>query len=221
MRFSVSRVGALAPAALVFMVAFAASETGASARNQSLPEQALPFPAAVTAQEAEAEIRFVPGEVVQQTTIRAALDEAEPDEAEYRSLDELVLATNIATEPTGELQCLAQAIYFEARGEPLSGQLAVAQVVINRAEHARFPSGYCAVVRQPYQFSFVRGGQIPSPNTSSASWARAKAIASIAHEGQWQSEAGDALYFHARNVRPSWTHAKTQRATIDRHIFYR
>jgi len=112
-------------------------------------------------------------------------------------------------------------VYFEARGEPLSGQLAVAQVVINRANSGRFASSYCGVVTQPAQFSFVRSGRIPSANRGSPAWQRAKAIARIAHERLWQSEAGDALYFHASHVSPGWARARTTRATIERHVFYR
>ena len=107
------------------------------------------------------------------------------------------------------------------RGEPLSGQLAVAQVVINRADSSRFPSSYCGVVYQRAQFSFVRSGAMPRINTGSNAWKRAKAIARIAHEGMWESEAEDALYFHAKYVSPSWSRKKTARATINQHIFYR
>lgn len=117
--------------------------------------------------------------------------------------------------------CLAQAIYFEARGEPLAGQLAVARVIINRSESPQFPSDYCAVVTQRGQFSFVRGGRIPSAPEGSAAWARAVSIARIAHQDLWPSDADDALFFHASYVRPAWAGRKTARATIDRHIFYR
>ena len=120
-----------------------------------------------------------------------------------------------------ELRCLAQAVYFESRGEPLAGQLAVAQVVINRADHHRFPDDYCSVVTQRAQFSFVRGGRIPDPNAASKAWQRARAIARIAHRELWDSEADDALYFHATHVSPRWARSKTARAHIDTHIFYR
>src|SRR3546814_1697830 len=66
-----------------------------------------------------------------------------------------------------ELRCLAGAVYFESRGESLAGQLAVAHVIINRAESGRFPSSYCGVVHQRSQFSFVRGGKMPSIRESS------------------------------------------------------
>ena len=119
------------------------------------------------------------------------------------------------------MRCLAGAVFFEARGEPLEGQLAVAQVIINRAASGRFPSSYCGVVHQRSQFSFIRGGQMPAIREGSAAYKRASAIARIAHQGLWDSEAGDSLYFHARYVKPGWARQKVARVTIDSHIFYR
>ena len=119
------------------------------------------------------------------------------------------------------MQCLAGAVYFESRGEPIEGQLAVAQVIINRAESTVFPSDYCGVVTQRSQFSFVKNGRIPTNRSKAAAWERARKIARIAHEGMWDSEAGDSLYFHATYVRPSWARKKVARATIKTHIFYR
>lgn len=162
---------------------------------------------------------FVSEEVVQPLP---APVEAEPSEGvKANSLYELVNMVNGDAELTEQLRCLAGAVYFEARGEPLAGQLAVAQVVINRSEDRRWPASYCGVVYQPSQFSFVRGGRMPHIPTNSAAWTRAKAIAQIAHEGLWQSEAADAVYFHARYVRPGWSHRKTRLAQIDTHVFYR
>ena len=144
-----------------------------------------------------------------------------PEPGGASSLDQLVrmMASN---EPvSGDLRCLAQAIYFEARGEPLAGQLAVGEVIVNRAASPQFPSGYCSVVRQRAQFSFVKNGRIPEARNGSAAWSRAKAVARIAHEGLWDSEAGGALFFHATYVQPRWASQKLALATIDRHIFYR
>lgn len=120
-----------------------------------------------------------------------------------------------------DLKCLAQAIYFEARGEPIEGQLAVAEVVINRARSGLYPDNYCDVITQPAQFSFVRRGQIPDADESSAAWQRAEAIAEIAEQNLWRSKASGALYFHATYVRPSWARQKVELAQIDTHIFYR
>ncbi|MEO0871214.1 MAG: cell wall hydrolase [Pseudomonadota bacterium] len=136
------------------------------------------------------------------------------------SLRELVKQVEVG-EMSDQMQCLAGAVYFESRGEALAGQLAVAQVVINRSEDARWPASYCGVVYQRAQFSFVKNGNMPRIRTSSGAWQRAKAIAQIAHAGLWESEAGDAVYFHATYVRPKWSRRKERTAKIDTHIFYR
>lgn len=141
--------------------------------------------------------------------------------ASASSLRELVAEMPGDAPMDEEMRCLAGAVYFEARGEPLSGQLAVAQVVVNRAASGKFPASYCGVVHQPSQFSFVKRGRMPSINTGSISWQRAKAIARIAHKGLWESEADDSLYFHARSVSPGWSSRRQASARISNHVFYR
>jgi len=167
--------------------------------------------------------QFVSEEVVQPLPDGQGEDTAKRDEASAAagSLKELVAQTDNDQALSDELQCLAGAVYFESRGEPLAGQLAVAQVVVNRADSTRFPSSYCGVVYQRSQFSFIKNGRMPRIKTGSAAWERAKAIARIAHEGLWDSEAQDSLYFHAKYVRPAWIHKKVARATISSHVFYR
>jgi hypothetical protein len=140
---------------------------------------------------------------------------------EAGSLHELVGMVDTAAPMSDQLHCLAGAVYFEARGEALDGQLAVAQVIVNRTEDGRFPRSYCGVVAQPGQFSFMRGRDMPRVPTGTAAWKRAVAIARIADKGLWDSPAGDAVFFHARYVRPSWSAGKTRLAQIDTHIFYR
>ncbi|WP_370190260.1 cell wall hydrolase [Qipengyuania sp.] len=151
----------------------------------------------------------------------AQSEKSADDMLQANSLRELVDAMPAAGQLSEELQCLAGTVYFESRGEPLEGQLAVAQVVINRAEDSRWPSSYCGVVYQRAQFSFVKNGSMPRIRTGSKAWKRAQAIARIAHRGLWDSSAQDAVYFHARYVRPSWSRRKVALATIDTHIFYR
>ncbi len=152
------------------------------------------------------------------------IDEDRPTEparapASAESLAALVAATPVPDTLDPELRCLAGAVYFESRGESLSGQLAVAHVVINRAESGRFPTSLCGVVHQPSQFSFVRGGKMPAIRESSTLWSNAVAIAQIARSGSWKNQAPGALFFHARHVSPGWR--KTRIAQIDNHIFYR
>lgn len=159
---------------------------------------------------------FVSREIVQDVP-----DVPEPVVLPASTLKAYVARRSVPDALSDEMQCLAGAVYFEARGEPLAGQLAVAKVVMNRAEHHRFPSSYCGVVYQRSQFSFVRGGKMPRIKTGSKAWQQAKKIAAIAHAAEWQSEAEDALYFHAKYVKPRWARSKTAKARIKTHIFYR
>jgi spore germination cell wall hydrolase CwlJ-like protein len=135
------------------------------------------------------------------------------------SLAELVAAQTQSDALTPEMRCLAGAIYFESKSEPLPGQLAVGRVVVNRSKSGRFPTSYCGVVYQPSQFSFVRGRSMPAINTASQDWREAVAIAHIADAGAWRSPAEGALYFHAARVSPSWR--ATRIARIGNHVFYR
>ncbi|MBT8426668.1 MAG: cell wall hydrolase [Erythrobacter sp.] len=207
----------LAAGAAATIATFAgAEETGAQAAQAAAED--------TTAEEAVLTQEVVPvfvGEEVVQELPEEAATEFSGNVPEADSLRELVAAMPAAGELSDEMRCLAGAVYFESRGEPLHGQLAVAQVVINRAESSRFPSSYCGVVYQRAQFSFVRGGTMPRIRTGTAAWTRAKAIARIAHQGMWDSEAEDSLYFHATYVKPRWASKKTRRAAIKTHIFYR
>ena len=119
-----------------------------------------------------------------------------------------------------ELECLADAIYFEAKSEPLAGQLAVGQVIANRAKSSgRFPSSYCGVVYQRSQFSFVRGHSMPYISRASQDWRDAVAIARIVDQKLHPSPMGKALFFHARRVSPGWRMARV--GTLGNHVFYR
>ena len=207
----------IAAAAVALALTFASAELSSALAQDTDPEAVVAIDVAADAEPASFPV-FVAQEVVQPL---AEPSEEVSSETRATSLRELVSETETDFTLSEQMRCLAGAIYFEARGEPLSGQLAVAQVVINRADSSRFPSSYCGVVYQRAQFSFVRGGAMPRINTGSKAWKRAKAIARIAHEGMWESEAEDALYFHAKYVSPSWSRKKTARATINQHIFYR
>jgi N-acetylmuramoyl-L-alanine amidase len=118
-----------------------------------------------------------------------------------------------------EIECLAGAIYFESKSEPLAGQLAVGEVIANRAKSGRFASTYCGVVFQRGQFSFVRGHAMPGIARTGAQWKTAVAVAQIVDNKLKSSSAPRALFFHATRVSPAW-HA-TRVATIGNHIFYR
>ena len=149
----------------------------------------------------------------------AAAPQSEPSRTKFSSLGDMVAAEDTAGSLTADQECLAGAIYFESRSESLEGQLAVAEVIRNRADSGRFPRSLCGVVRQPGQFSFVRGGRIPSVNRGSRDWREAVAIARIASADRWESNAPDALFFHATRVSPRWKLRRV--ATVGNHVFYR
>ncbi len=116
-----------------------------------------------------------------------------------------------------EMRCLAIAVYFESKGEPLAGQLAVAQVILNRVKSGRFDKSICGVVKAPKQFSFVRNGNLGEPRHA-PSFRTAKAIAWIASNDAWDTVVGRATHFHATRVNPAWQLQRV--ATIGNHIFY-
>jgi hypothetical protein len=136
-----------------------------------------------------------------------------------RSLDDLVAEHAGAEIGDEAFQCLASAVYFESRGEPLAGQLAVAEVILNRVKSGRFRSTICDVVKQPSQFSFVRRGVIPEPKRETAAWQRAVAIAHIAMNDLHDVTGEESLFFHATYVNPGW--GRPRIARIGNHIFYR
>ena len=130
--------------------------------------------------------------------------------AEYRAADA----------GSHELECLATGVYFEAKSEPLAGQLAVGHVIANRANSGgRFPSSYCGVLFQRGQFSFVHGHALPSVPHASKQWQTAVAIARIVDQDLKDSAVGNALFFHARYVSPGWRLKRV--AAIGNHVFYR
>lgn len=146
-------------------------------------------------------------------------DQANDDQHSTRSLADLVSDYASADTPDAETDCLARAVYWESKGEPLAGQLTVAQVIINRAHSGRFAGTVCGVVRQRGQFSFVHGGSIPAAPQGSRDWHTAVAIAQIATQDLADGPAPRALFFHARRVNPGWH--LTRVATVGNHVFYR
>ncbi len=137
------------------------------------------------------------------------------DTVAYPTLAAAVAAQSTAADDA-ELRCLAGAIYFESRGEPLAGQLGVAQVILNRANSGRFADSVCGVITQPGQFGFVRGGRIPAVGDT-ADWRRAVAVAKVALKDAWDGAAEHALFFNTS--RP--TGARVKVAAIGNHVFYR
>jgi len=120
-----------------------------------------------------------------------------------------------------ETNCLATAVYFEARGESVEGQLAVARVVMNRAASGKYPPSWCETIKQPAQFSFVRHGEFPVVNTASAAWGKAEAVARLAAANVVPSVSTDVLWYHADYVAPAWRRNLKEVQKIGAHIFYR
>jgi spore germination cell wall hydrolase CwlJ-like protein len=140
--------------------------------------------------------------------------------AAARPLKDLVLSFVDFGNQDAEQLCLAKAVYFEARSESLEGQLAVAEVVLNRARSGVYPPSVCGVVTQHAQFSFIRAGRFPAPNTASDAWHRALAIAEIASKHLATEVAANVLWYHADYVAPAWGRQRTRVAQIGAHIFY-
>jgi len=124
--------------------------------------------------------------------------------------------------------CLADAVYFEARGEPMRGQKAVAQVVMNRVFSGRYPRDVCGVVYQnayrylACQFTFACTGKRLNRAAEPRMWQRAKRIAREILDGKvWVSEVGHATHYHARWVRPVWVREMAKLYRYGVHTFYR
>ncbi len=127
-----------------------------------------------------------------------------------------------------DLACLAENIYFEARGEPLAGQRAVAEVTLNRVASPQFPATICEVVheenwdpvRKRYlgAFSWTEFDRIPRPR--GLEWQRAMEVASTVYDNEEAPLVNGALFYHATHIEPSWAKAKEPVASIGRHVFY-
>ncbi len=126
-----------------------------------------------------------------------------------------------------ERRCLANGIYFEARGESVEGQKAVAQVIVNRVKNPAYPNSVCGVVYQnkhmknACQFSFACDG-IRDRVSAGRHWKMAKKVANDAIDGRvWLSSIGSSSHYHADYVKPRWRRSMKRMVKIGRHIFYR
>lgn len=123
--------------------------------------------------------------------------------------------------------CLAKALYFEARGETVKGQFAVAEVILNRVDSGRYPNSVCGVVnqgandrRKGCQFSFACDG-IADTIREKGAYARVAKIARLMMDGAPRALTGGATHFHTTNVRPGWARRFPNTARIGSHLFYR
>jgi spore germination cell wall hydrolase CwlJ-like protein len=156
-------------------------------------------------------------------------------DAGFEPTAERVKKRNLALAATGagqsESDCLAQAIYHEARGESEAGQYAVANVIVNRARSGKFPATLCGVIYQNAnkgyhrcQFTFACDGKDDTPGERNA-WNRSKAIAKAVYAefatgAQMDTLPRSVLYYHTRSSNPSWSNTYTQVAQIGSHLFY-
>ena len=152
-------------------------------------------------------------------------------------------ARNIATVPVGlydtatldsmpsasggaQWECLAEALYFEARGESLKGQFAVGEVILNRVDSSSYPNSVCGVVNQgtgrlhACQFSYTCDGRAEAINERGA-WEEVGKVARLLLDGAPRDLTAGATHYHTRNVNPSWARRFPQTAAIDSHLFYR
>lgn len=117
-----------------------------------------------------------------------------------------------------DLECLTEALYYEARGEGTAGQQAVAEVILNRVDHPRFPNSVCGVVNQSGQFSYK--GRVSGRFSERGAFNRVQRVALAALTGAPRSLTGGATYFHTGAVRPNWSRKFTRTVRIGSHIFY-
>jgi spore germination cell wall hydrolase CwlJ-like protein len=117
-----------------------------------------------------------------------------------------------------EINCLAKNIYHEARGEPLHGQIAVAQVTINRVASGKFQNNICNVVYADRQFSWTIGRTKKIKDIKA--WEASVAVATAVLTNSIHLPDFKALYFHTKQVKPRWKYSKRVVAVIGNHIFY-
>lgn len=147
-------------------------------------------------------------------SVRASVDGSHIDAARRRALD---------------LRCLAENIYFEARGEPLNGQFAVAEVTMNRLASPYFPDTICDVVhdlrwdpmrrRLTAHFSWTEIQLRSEP--AGPAWDQAMKVATAVYDDAYMPVVPGALFYHATSVRPYWASTRRIVAKIGNHVFYR
>lgn len=155
-----------------------------------------------------------------------AHSDAEPTEYAALSLDAKALSRVRVENRSDNWYCLAEALYFEARGESLRGQIAVAEVILNRVDSKRYPNSVCGVVQQGQhrrnacQFSYNCDGR-SNRIGNKKSFNKLGQLAYVMLNGAEREITGNALYYHNNTVRPRWSRKMVKTARIGRHIFYR
>jgi len=144
--------------------------------------------------------------------------------------NEIFTASWVASQPkasgSAEFSCLAEALYFEARGETVKGQFAVAEVIRNRVKSSRFPNTYCGVIHQgtgkkyQCQFTYTCDGN-PEVINEKAAYERVAKVARATIDGKSPDVTHGATFYHTTAVRPSWARKFTNTARFGVHVFYR
>ncbi len=149
------------------------------------------------------------------------------NEVKAGAIPDVLSARWLAQQPVAkggaQFECLSQALYFEARGENVEGQQAVAEVILNRVDDPRFPDSICGVVHQSNsrgcQFSYYCDGRAETIQDQAA-FADVAKVARAMMDGATRSLTDGATYFHTRTTRPSWSRRFTRTAKFGHHIFY-
>lgn len=180
-----------------------------------------PAPAAPQLQAQAASLTALPMPRIEPVVIAPVVPEPKPAE---------ILTASLTADPLPhtEMTCLAEAVYYEARGESLEGQRAVAEVVLRRTKDHRFPSTVCGVVYQgahrrgACQFSFACDG-VGHGRRDKLAWQRAVEVAEYeaVGAGRHSDTTAGAQYFHTTRVNPPWSRRFIRTARIGTHIFYR
>jgi spore germination cell wall hydrolase CwlJ-like protein len=173
-------------------------------------------------------VAMTPGFLQATNSILSGLANAQPQfmPTDPNAVQPFLLSVDNPAERAQAVACLAQAVYYEAGNEPLTGQQAVAQVVLNRVRDPNFPASVCGVVFQGFkrstgcQFSFVCDGSIFRRPPGEEQWESAKAVASAALNGYVEPTVGAATHYHADYVRPWWRRSMTKVTQVGQHIFY-
>jgi len=132
----------------------------------------------------------------------------------------LVSCTHANESRAAEIECLATNIYFEALTESEAGQVAVANVTMNRVNSKHFPNSVCEVVWEPKQFSWTHDGKSDKPSSKKA-YEEVYEIAKAVYDGNIVDITEGSTFYHADYVNPSWNKVMQRVAKIDRHIFYK
>lgn len=146
---------------------------------------------------------------------------SEKEQFSRQTIDNMVLS-----DIDSQVKCLAEAIYFEARGENLLGQYAVAEVILNRVDSDKFPNSICSVVSEgasklhSCQFSYNCDGKLEYINDIKT-YKRILKLSSMIHGGTARMLTGGAIFYHSRDVAPSWVTKLKKTGEIGRHLFYK